>query len=114
MLKRFEVLDVALAGVAALGPLVDKMKQSDKDLACQLRRAASSVPMCIAEGAERAGRDRVHLYRVAAGSAAEVRTALSVAVAWGYVDAVTAGGIDALFDRVAAMLYRLTHVRRGP
>src|SRR5512137_1669484 len=99
MQQRFEVLDVALAAVAALRPIVDNIKQADRDLANQIRRAASSVPMCIAEGAQRAGCDRAHLYRVAAGSAAEVRTALLIAVAWGYVDATSASDIDVLLDR---------------
>jgi hypothetical protein len=37
------------------------------------------------EGSQRTGRDRFHLYRVAAGSAAEVRTALALATTWGYI-----------------------------
>ena len=41
--------------------------------------------MCLDEGSQRTGRDRFHLYRVAAGSAAEVRTALALATTWGYI-----------------------------
>jgi hypothetical protein len=55
------------------------------------------------------GRDRFHLYRVAAGSAAEVRTALVLATTWGYVTAQDAAAAHALLDRVVAILWRLTH-----
>ena len=37
------------------------------------------------EGSRRVGRDRPNLYRIAAGSAEEVRVALWVARAWGYL-----------------------------
>jgi hypothetical protein len=40
-----------------------------------------------------------------------VRAALEVAVAWGYVDAMSLAEVEALLDRVLAMLWRLT---RGP
>jgi len=53
-------------------------------MASQLRRAGTSVPSCLSEGAQRAGKDRLHLYRTSAGSAAEVRTQVELAVAWGY------------------------------
>jgi len=112
MQGRFEVLEVALALVAALRALVERIQQSDGELATQLRRAGSSVPLCIAEGAQRSGRDRPHLFRVAAGSAAEVRAALRVAVAWGYLEAAAVVPAEQLLDRVAAMLWRLAHAQR--
>jgi hypothetical protein len=43
----------------------------------------------------------------AAGSNAEVRAALRVAVAWGYVSARDVEAGEQLLDRIAAMLYRL-------
>jgi len=66
----------------ALRPLLDPINRRDPDLCRQMRRAASSVAMCLDEGSQRTGRDRFHLYRVAAGSAAEVRTALALATTW--------------------------------
>jgi four helix bundle protein len=65
--------------------------------------------MCLDEGSQRAGGDRLHLYRVAAGSAAEVRTALTLAATWGYVTSQEADGARVLLDRVVAILWRLTH-----
>ena len=66
----------------------------------------------LAEGAHRAGRDRLYLYTVAGGSAAEVRTHLAVAAALGYVPDADTVEPDRLADRAAAMAWRLTHPRR--
>lgn len=110
---RFEAYEVALELVAALRPGVDQLALRDRDLADQMRRAASSVVLNLAEGARRTGRDRLHFYRVAAGSAAEVRAALAVARAWRTLDPVAE--VEVQLDRVLAMLWRLTQGRRpGP
>ena len=67
------------------------------------------MALCLAEGARRTGKDRLHLYRVAAGSAAEVRAALAVGRAWGWIGSAALAPAEALLDRVLAMLWRLTH-----
>ena len=105
----FEALDVSLAFVAALGELVPQIARRDPDLARQLRRAGSSISLNLAEGRQRVGRDGLHLYRVAAGSAAEVTAALDVALAWHHVTPAQRAALDATLDRVRAMCYRLTH-----
>jgi hypothetical protein len=46
-------------------------------------------------------------FSTAAGSNAEVRAAMQVAVAWGYVEASEVAEVEQLLDRVAAMLHRL-------
>jgi four helix bundle protein len=68
------------------------------------------VVLNLAEGNRRTGQDRLQFFRIAAGSAAEVRAALEVACAWGHIEASPAAGTEV--DRVLAMLWRLTH-RRG-
>lgn len=109
----FETLDIALQLVASLRTPLERLRQHDADLASQVRRAASSVALNIGEGHQRAGKDRLHLFRIAAGSAAEVRTALQVALAWGYLDLAVIAPSLAVLDRVLAMLWRLTHPRRA-
>lgn len=109
MSGRFEALEVALGLVAALRPCLDGLGRRDRNLEDQIRRAASSVALNLAEGARRVGKDRMQFYRIAAGSAAEVRTALAVARAWGMVEAEAE--VEELLDRVLAMLWRLTHPR---
>ena len=110
-MQRFEAYQVALELIAALGPVIDQIQRRDPDLARQLRKAGSSVALNLAEGSRRSGRDRIHLYRVAAGSAGEVRAALAVAGAWRYADPARIDRADQLSDRELAMLWRLTHPR---
>ena len=88
-------------------PTVGSIRRHDRDLGEQLRRALSSVPLNIAEGNRSEGGHRLTRFSTAAGSCAEARAALQVAIAWGYVslDAIKPG--DELLDRVAAMLHRL-------
>jgi four helix bundle protein len=108
-MKRFEVYEIALQMVRALRPAVERIRQHDRDLALQLKRAGSSVPGNIAEGARRSGKDRVHHYRIAAGSAGEIRSHLAVALAWGDVDDASVQQPLALLDSILAILWRLTH-----
>lgn len=108
-MAKFDAYEISLQLIPALRPLVEAVSLHDRSLADQIRRAGSSVPLNVAEGARRNGRDRLHAYRIAAGSAAEVRAALAVARGWGYVEESRAQVADALLDRVLALLWRLTH-----
>ena len=105
----FEALEMAIEMAAALREPLVRLQTHDADLAKQARRAASSVALCISEGQRRGGKDRRHLFRVAAGSAAEVRTALRLALAWGYLEPSELAAPLALVDRELAMLYRMTN-----
>ena len=111
-MARFQAVEVALQAIAALQPLVTKIARHDRNLAMQLRDAASSMPLNVSEGARREGGDRLHHYRIAAGSADEARTALRVAIALRYVAAEECADADALLDSELALLWRLTHPRR--
>jgi hypothetical protein len=57
----FQAYEVALELAAALTPVLTSLARRDSSLASQLRRAAASVPLCLAEGARRSGKDRLHL-----------------------------------------------------
>jgi four helix bundle protein len=104
---RFLVLDLAIGAIEVLRPLVARIRHRDRDLGEQLRRALSSSALNIAEGNRSQGGHRLARFSTAAGSNAESRAALRVAVAWGYVDANEIESGDALLDRVAAMLHGL-------
>jgi len=106
---QFDAYEVALLLVKELAGLATEIGRRDGDLAKQLRRAAASTTLNIAEGLRRNGGDRIHLWRVAAGSNSEVLAALDVATACGYVDAAAVAAAIGYQDRVGAMLYRLTH-----
>ena len=103
----FVVLELTLTAIADMAPLVTRIRRSDRDLADQIRRAASSVALNIGEGNPSDDGDRRARFATAAGSNAEVRAALRVAVAWGYLRAEDVTPIDALLDRIAGTLYRL-------
>ena len=87
----------------------DRSRNRNHDLHSQARRAASSVSLNIAEGRRRSGKDRQHFFRIAAGSADELRTALRIAIAWGYVASAEIDPALQRIDRVLAMLWRMTH-----
>lgn len=100
------IYDVSLSIIRRLRPLVGTIERHDADLARQLRRAASSVALNLAEGSGSQGRNRNARYFNALGSAREVHACLQVAVGFGYVDALEPALLDEI-DRVIATLMRL-------
>ncbi len=105
----FDVLEIAIRMVASLRSPLATLQVCDRDMHRQVRRAAASVTLNISEGQRRGGKDRRHHWRVAAGSADEVRTALRTAVALGDLREEDLAESYALLDRVLAMLWKLTH-----
>ena len=106
-LPTFQVLDVAIEAIETLAPVVAEIRRHDRDLGEQLRSALSSVALNAAEGNHSQGGHRIARFSTAAGSNAESRAALRVAVAWGYVQARDIDAGEARLDRIAAMLHRL-------
>jgi four helix bundle protein len=101
------VQTVAAETITALGPIVRKVGARDRNLGDQLRRAASSMLLNIAEAeGSDAGNARARLH-TAAGSTRETRAALTIAVAWGYLAAAERDRIEPLLDRTSAMLHGL-------
>ena len=111
MEKKSNVYVRARKVVRELRPLVESVRARDAKLADQLRRAAQSVVLNIAEGrGSKAGLARVRFMN-ACGSAKEVRAALDVAGDWGYIDARRAHLIDAELDQICAITWVLS--RKG-
>ena len=107
----FDAYVVALELARSLREPLVKLRRSDGDLARQVKRASASVVLNVKEGNSRVGKDRLHMFRVAAGSAAEIEGALQYAVAIGELSEVTTSAALALADRQQAILYRLTNPR---
>ena len=110
-MKEFEALTRAIELVRAVRSPLEAIARRDRGLADQVRRAVTSVPLNLAEGSRRAGGDRLHAYRVAAGSADEVLVGLRVAEALGYLGEGQAREAIELADRVIAMVTRIVRPR---
>ena len=105
----FIAYEVSLDLIRSLRPIVPVIKKHERDLADQLRRAATSVSLNLGEGRRREAGNQRNMFEIAHGSAGEVLTALEVADAWGYI--VDAAASRALLDRLLALLWRLTRGR---
>ncbi|MDI1480150.1 four helix bundle protein [Polyangium sp. y55x31] len=101
------IYGVTIELLRRLRPVIEKIGGKDANLADQLRRAATSVPLNLHEGAYSQGRNERARWHTAMGSAAEVRACLDVAEALGYVETVDDGLRDSL-DQIIATLHRLT------
>jgi four helix bundle protein len=105
----FQVEELAIELIEALQPLVARIKARDRALADQITRAASSVALNIGEGNySDPGNRRARLF-TAAGSAAETRLALRVAVSWRHCALTDTQPARALLERIVPMLWKLTH-----
>ena len=105
----FEAFNVALALIRSLRPVLAKLRSRDKKLAQQIEDAANSVGLNLCEGRRRVGRDRLHFWRLAGGSADEVRGGLYIAEAWGHICAEEVVPSLALNDHLLALTWKLTH-----
>jgi four helix bundle protein len=110
-LMHWDVYEVALETVRALRPVVEALGRKNPRLAEQIKAAAGGIPSQLREGRRRVGKDRLHLWRIAAGSADEVIAHLDTATAWGDLDPTMARTARELLDRELAMLYRMTRIR---
>jgi four helix bundle protein len=104
-----QVAELSFEMIEALRSLVPRIKRSDRSLADQLTRAATSVALNIAEGEMSDPGNRKARFFTAAGSANESLAALRAAVAWGYLGGGDAEAASSLLRRIIAMLWKLTH-----
>jgi four helix bundle protein len=100
------IYDDMLEAVRTMRGMLAAIEKRDPDLARQLRRAASSVVLNLAEGSGSFGRVRTVRYRTALGSARETLACLRVAEAFGYVAAVPPVVLDTM-NRVVGTLVRV-------
>jgi len=77
----------------------------------QAVKAVARIPLAIAEGQGRTGRDALHLYRIAYSTAKETTAVVEVLSALDAIDQAGASSALLDLDRVQAMLWRL--IQRG-
>ena len=102
-----KIYDDMLEVLRAIRGAIDAIEKRDPDLARQLRRAASSVVLNLAEGSGSFGRVRTVRYRTALGSARESFACLRTAEAYGYIGAIP-GSVVTTMNRVIGTLVRVT------
>lgn len=107
----FQVREVAMKAAGAVKEPMEKIRRKKTDMGDQIERAMYSTVLNIGEASRRIGKDRVNRFRIAAGSAAEVRDALELSAQWKWIAREEIGETLALLDRVLAMLWRLEHPR---
>ncbi|MCZ7685859.1 MAG: four helix bundle protein [Sandaracinaceae bacterium] len=106
----FRLYALAVQMIAALAPVADEIRRRNRDLADQMERALTSVPLNVAEGVESAGKLRIARFRMALGSANEVLACCDVGAALGYVT-VTEEQWD-VAEHVRATLINLVRTKR--
>ena len=100
------IYDDMLDTVRAMRAMIAAIEKRDSDLARQLRRAASSVVLNVAEGSGSFGGMRTARYRTALGSARETLACLRVAEAFGYIETMP----DEVTERMNRVIGTLVRV----
>ena len=108
---QLRIMDTIVSSVGRMHRLAQGLARHDKDLACQLRRAATSVGLNAAEGLHARGGNRTLRLDSAMCSGREVMMALRIAGAAGYLDPNQAAHEVSELDRIVATLYRLSFRR---
>ena len=107
LMEKTNVYERARKVVRELVPLLQTIRECDKSLADQLKRAAQSVVLNIAEArGNDAGNARAR-FSTACGSAKEVRAALNLASDWAYIETHMATHLDERLDEVCAITWCL-------
>jgi four helix bundle protein len=110
-MKTLKIYSDVITLIRVLRPTVETIARHDSDLGRQLRRALTSIPLNIAEGAKLNDGNGRARFLTAMGSTNEVAAILETSEALGYVDSVGANVIDDL-DRIARSLTKLASKKR--
>ena len=111
-LERFEAYRRAVGFVKQVNRVVKSPPEGCGNLLNQLRRAAVSIPLNIAEGYGRYNpADKRRFYLIARGSCYECAAAVDLCLEFGLVDASTHSSLMDDLDQVSRMLTALA--RRG-
>lgn len=96
-----------------LAKVAGGIERSDQELLRQLKRAAGSVALMLAEGIDTAPVERALRLQTALAAMREVEACLDIAAAWGYLPK---GDRDARksADRVTDMVKKLMRLRQAP
>jgi four helix bundle protein len=111
-MSKLRIVDDIVVAVGRLHRLARSVARHDRDLAGQMKSAASSLGLNAGEGLYGRGAKRTSQLDIAMCSGREVVMALRIAGAAGYLHTESAAQEAADVDRIVATLYRLTYPRR--
>lgn len=111
--EKLDVYQVALEFVALVDNIVEHLPIGKAYLADQLKRAGSSVPLNIAEGAgEYSGNEKIRFYRMAKRSATECASILDVCNRLQVIEEVHYTKGRELLIRIVSMLVKMAQSSR--
>jgi four helix bundle protein len=102
--QKLDVYQCATQFLALSAPLADRVPRGYASLGDQLRRAALSIPLNIAEGTGKFDKDARRFYAIARGSALECAAILDAFESLGVAAADDLAKTRELLERVVAML----------
>ncbi len=106
--QKLDVYQCSVEFLAYASGVADRVRRGHAFLRDQLRRAATSIPLNIAEATGRTGQaDVARTYAIARGSAMECAAILDALHILTLIDAPTHGKGTELLERIVAMLTRL-------
>ena len=106
---QLHIYQTSLHMIRDVSPIIQQIAKHDVDLARQLRRSSTSIPLNINEGCYARGRNGVARLQTAAAEASESTAAIEVAQAAGYIGREAAEGVLDHLDHIRAVLWKLTH-----
>ncbi len=107
--ENLDVYRAAIEFLVLVASLLERFPRGHGPVADQLRRAALSIPLNIAEGYGKRGRaDRARFYDIARGSAHECGAILDALIILKLVNEPTCGRGKTLLHRIVAMLVKMT------
>lgn len=102
--QKLDVYQCATRLLALSAPLAERAPRGYGSLADQLRRAALSIPLNIAEGSGKFDKDARRFYAIARGSALECAAILDAFESLAVASAQELAAARELLDRIVAML----------
>ncbi len=111
--QKLDVYRAAIEFVAAADSVVEDLPRGRSYVADQLLRAATSIPLNIAEGAgEYSSKEKARFYRIARRSATECAAILDVCETLELVEPKELAGPRELLMRIVSMLVGLVKTKR--